>query len=198
MQKEIAFFDFDGTISHKDSFIGFIKHSQGLFRFMGGILILSPVILGLFTHLIPNHKAKEIFLIYFFKGMHLDTFKRLCTSYSMNKLPSIIKTDALQKIQWHKNQNHRVVVVSASIRDWLDPFLSSLDIELIATELELSNNKLTGHLKTKNCYGIEKVRRIHEIIDTKQYTKIYAYGDSRGDKEMLELADLKFYKHFIK
>jgi phosphatidylglycerophosphatase C len=198
MRKEIAFFDFDGTISNKDSFIGFIRHSQGLLRFLVGILYLLPVIVGLFTRVIRNHKAKEIFLIHFFKGMHYDAFKMQCTSYSMRVLPSIVKSDALQKIQWHKNQNHRVVVVSASVRDWLEPFFSSLGVEVIATELELMNGKLSGHLKTKNCYGPEKVRRIREVIDTQEYTSIYAYGDTRGDKEMLELANFKFYKHFKK
>jgi phosphoserine phosphatase len=60
------------------------------------------------------------------------------------------------------------------------------------------NEKLSGHLKTKNCYGPEKVRRIREVIDTDEYSTIYAYGDTRGDKEMLELANFKFYKHFRK
>ena len=70
------------------------------------------------------------------------------------------------------------------------------DIALIATELEVINNKITGNLVSNNCYGPEKVKRILESYNLSNYTCIYAYGNSRGDYEMLEIATEKFYKPF--
>ena len=69
-------------------------------------------------------------------------------------------------------------------------------ISLIATELEIINNKITGNLISTNCFGPEKVKRILKSYDLLNYDCIYAYGNSRGDHEMLELATEKFYKPF--
>jgi len=55
---------------------------------------------------------------------------------------------------------------------------------------------VTGKLLSKNCYGIEKANRIQEVYNLSDYKHIYAYGDSRGDRELLELADESFYKPF--
>jgi len=55
---------------------------------------------------------------------------------------------------------------------------------------------VTGKLLTKNCYGIEKANRVKEIYDLSHYERIYAYGDSTGDTELLALANESFYKPF--
>ena len=49
---------------------------------------------------------------------------------------------------------------------------------------------------TRNCFGVEKVNRIRQEYDLSQWDFIYAYGDSRGDQEMLDLADERYYKFF--
>jgi phosphoserine phosphatase len=67
---------------------------------------------------------------------------------------------------------------------------------LIGTKLEVKDGILTGQLATKNCYGSEKVRRIREIYNIDECEHIYAYGDSRGDKELLDFADESFYQFF--
>ena len=58
------------------------------------------------------------------------------------------------------------------------------------------DNFLTGKFQGKNCFGPEKVSRIKNKFDLKKVKKIYAYGDSTGDSEMLELADYKYLKYF--
>ena len=69
-------------------------------------------------------------------------------------------------------------------------------MDLIATRLEIKDDLMTGKFLTKNCYGIEKVNRVKEAYNLDDYDCIYVYGDSRGDKELLELADKSFYKPF--
>ena len=60
----------------------------------------------------------------------------------------------------------------------------------IGTKVEVDlDGKLTGRFLTKNCYGPEKVNRLLEIEPDRKNYFLYAYGDSRGDKEMLECAD---------
>ncbi len=192
----IAFFDFDGTITREDSLIKFIRFVVGDAKFIAGMIFLSPMLTAYKLGLIPNYKAKQMMLSYFFKGMSEAKFQEVANTYSLNHIDTILRPKAMEKIQWHQSQGHKVVVVSASIECWLKPWCDKHNLELIATQLEIKDGIVTGKLQTKNCYGIEKVNRVKEAYNLDEYETIYAYGDSRGDRELLALADESFYKPF--
>ena len=135
-------------------------------------------------------------LLLSFATMDAAKFKNLAEQYSFKQIANITRPKAIEKIKWHQQQGHEVVIVSASMECWLKAWCQKNTVELIATQLEIKNNKITGKFLSKNCHGIEKVNRIKETYDLSQYDYIYAYGDSRGDKEMLALADESFYKPF--
>jgi len=194
--KCIVLFDFDGTITKYDSLIKFIRYAQGNFKFICGIIILFPMLIAYKLKFIPNYKAKELMISYFFKGMSKKKFIDFADEYSLKHIDLIVRQKAIEKINWHKNKGHKVVVVSASIDLWLSAWCKKNNLELIATSIEIKNNKLTGKFGSKNCYGIEKVNRIIEKYELKNFELIYAYGDSKGDKEMLNIADYKYYKYF--
>ena len=196
MSKKIAFFDFDGTITTDDSLLKFIRFVVGDRRFLLGLVVLSPMLVLYKLKLIPNYKAKQYMLSWFFKGMSKDSFLKVANEYSLVHIDKILRPKAIEKINWHKNQGHKVVVVSASIECWLRPWCEKNGLELIATKLEIKDDIVTGKLLSKNCYGVEKVNRIKEIYNLKDFEYIYSYGDSSGDKQMLELAHEKFYKPF--
>ena len=192
----LALFDFDGTITTDDSLLNFIRFVVGDRRFLLGLVVLSPMLVLYKFKLIPNYKAKQYMLSWFFKGMSKDAFLKVANEYSLVHIDKILRPKAIEKINWHKNQGHKVVVVSASIECWLRPWCEKNSLELIATKLEIKDDIVTGKLLSKNCYGVEKVNRIKEIYNLKDFEYIYSYGDSIGDKQMLELAHEKFYKPF--
>lgn len=196
MSKKIAFFDFDGTITTDDSLLKFIRFVVGDRRFLLGLVVLSPMLVLYKLKLIPNYKAKQKMLSYFFKVSSEEYFRKVANEYSLNHIEKILRPKAIEKINWHKNQGHKVVVVSASIECWLRPWCEKNNLELIATKLEIKDDIVTGKLLSKNCYGIEKVNRIKELYNLEKYDYIYAYGDSSGDKQMLEISHEKFYKPF--
>ena len=196
MSKKIVFFDFDGTITTDDSLLKFIRFVVGDRRFLLGLVVLSPMLVLYKLKLIPNYKAKQYLLSWFFKGMRKVDFFKVANEYSLVHIDKILRPKAIEKINWHKNQGHKVVVVSASIECWLRPWCEKNGLELIATKLEIKDDIVTGKLLSKNCYGVEKVNRIKEIYNLKDFEYIYSYGDSSGDKQMLELAHEKFYKPF--
>ncbi len=192
----LALFDFDGTITTDDSLLNFIRFVVGDRRFLLGLVVLSPMLVLYKLKLIPNYKAKQYMLSWFFKGMSKDDFLKVANEYSLVHIDKILRPKAIEKINWHKNQGHKVVVVSASIECWLRPWCEKNGLELIATKLEIKDDIVTGKLLSKNCYGVEKINRIKEIYNLKDFEYIYSYGDSSGDKQMLELAHEKFYKPF--
>ena len=48
----------------------------------------------------------------------------------------------MEKILWHKNMNHIIVIVTASIENWLELWCQRNDIKLIGTKLELKDGKI--------------------------------------------------------
>ncbi|NLE25428.1 MAG: HAD family hydrolase [Clostridiaceae bacterium] len=196
MNQTIAFFDFDGTITKKDSLIDFIIFTVGRPLFFLGILMHSLTLIGYKFGCISNEKAKERLWSGFFRGWKYEEFQSVADRYSLEQINKIIRTEAVEKIKWHKKQGHEVVVVTASLEPWLKSWCNKYDLELIATKIEIVGGVLTGRFMTKNCYGEEKVKRITEKYDLRKYNCIYAYGDSTGDVEMLNLADKKYFRKF--
>lgn len=192
----IAFFDFDGTITRKDTLFDFLRFGFGNFRFAFGIFVISPILVAFKLKIISNTKAKEYLLSWFFKNMSMEYFLEMANLYSLNRIDKITRRSAMQKISWHKKQGDTVVIVSASPKYWLEPWCAKNGLALLATKLEIKKGVITGKISGRNCYGDEKVRRISEAYDLEKFDYIYAYGDSIGDREMLGLANHKFYKFF--
>jgi phosphatidylglycerophosphatase C len=196
VNQRIAFFDFDGTITTKDTLLEFIKFYKGTGYFYLGFLLYSPFLVAYKLKLIPNYVAKQKVLQFFFRGESIETFQKKCDEFSALILPKLIRPKALKEIEKLKASGAEIVVVSASAENWIRKWASDISLKLIGTKLAVANNKLTGTIDGKNCYGDEKVCRIEQHYDLKLFKEIYCYGDSRGDKAMLQLATFSFYKPF--
>jgi len=192
----IAFFDFDGTVTRGDSMLRFIKYSFGSGRYYLGLLALSHVLLGYKLKIVSNSKAKEKLLAHFYKGFSKETMTELGKKYTEEVLSFDIKESALDRIKQHQDKGDRVLLVSASAEEWLRPWAEKVNIELVCTRLKYENDIFTGFFETKNCHGAEKVFRIKELVNLEDYDEIYAYGDSGGDKQMLEIANHNYYREF--
>ncbi len=192
----IAFFDFDGTITSKDTLAEIIKFAKGKLNYYAGLLALSPILFSYKTGLLSNHRAKEIMLQFFFKNTPVNEFENICNQFTRTILPGLIREQALNEINQHKKNNTKVVVVSASPINWVQPWCSEFNIDCIATCLEIKDNKITGKISGRNCSGNEKVKHILNNYKLAEYSKIYAYGDTRGDLPMLSLSTDKYYKPF--
>ena len=196
MSGRIAFFDFDGTITTKDTYLEFIRHAKGDLRFFTGFALNSPYLIGYVLKLVPNHVTKERILTHYFKGMPLEQFQALCDDFAVNAIPPLIRPGALDELQKLQANGTRVIIVSASFGNWIKKWADAQNFELIATVPEIRDNRLTGKIQGKNCHGEEKVRRIKEKVSLPDYNEVYAYGDTGGDRPMLNLATKSFYKPF--
>ena len=139
---------------------------------------------------------KETVISFYFKNEDISNLWDKGKQYNRDKIDKIVRVKAMEKIKWHQNQGDKIIVVSASANIWLKSWCSRNSLELIATELEEINGKITGRLINGNCYGSEKVTRVKKVVNMQDYDEIYAYGDSRGDRELLDSADKSFYKPF--
>jgi HAD superfamily hydrolase (TIGR01490 family) len=199
VNQRIAFFDFDGTITTKDTLLEFIKFSKGPFRFYLGFLLNSPWLVAYRLKIISNQAAKERILTWFFRNQPLPAFQQLCDEFAATILPGLIRPKALREIALLQEKGATVVIVSASPENWISAWTTRNQTSLLATRLELTPAappRLTGRILDRNCHGEEKVSRIREAYPLADYNEIYAYGDTKGDKPMLNLGTASFYKPF--
>ncbi len=192
----LELYDFDGTITQKDTLIEFLKFYRGKLKFYLGFIKVAPKIILFYAGIITNVNLKEQVLTNFFKGEPISDFNNKCAEFCELKLPLILRKSAITSITNSIEEKNRIVVVSASPENWIKPWTDKMGIELLATKLEVLNNRLTGKLNGPNCYGPEKVNRIKKQIELEDYKEINVYGDSEGDKEMLALGTRKFYRYF--
>lgn len=197
MNQRIAFFDFDGTITTKDTLLEFIKFSKGTPLFYLGFLLTSPWLLAYKAKLISNQQAKEKVLQFFFRNWTLVRFQEICGRFCHTALPDLIRPKALHEIKKLQEAGFIVVIVSASPENWIQGWADQVQAALIATRLETKGElRLTGKILGANCHGEEKVKRIQQEYDLADYREIYAYGDTSGDKPMLRLGTASFFKPF--
>jgi phosphatidylglycerophosphatase C len=197
VSKGIAFFDFDGTITTRDTLLEFIKFAKGKRAFYCGFLYNIFYLVAYKIKLISNQAAKEKVLSYFFKDLDVNEFNKLTEDFSRKKLSSLVRPGAEKEIVRLQNENFVVVIVSASPENWIRHWCKERNLILIASELELRDGKISGKILGKNCHGQEKVRRILEKYVLEEYDEIYAYGDTKGDLPMLGLATKPFYQPFL-
>ncbi|MBS1737529.1 MAG: haloacid dehalogenase-like hydrolase [Bacteroidetes bacterium] len=196
MKKAIAFFDFDGTITTKDTLLEIVKYCKGSTGLYAGLLKLSPWLAAMKLKLTSNQFVKEKFLTLFFKDTPVALFQQKCDVFAETIIPQLIRPAAIKKINEFKENNIPVVIVSASPENWIAPWCRKKNLQFIATLLEVKDGHITGNIQGANCYGTEKVKRISASFDLSVYEEIFCFGDTKGDKPMLALATSAYYKPF--
>ena len=190
----LALFDFDGTITTRDTFTPFLRFAVRRERILVGSVIFSPLMLGYRLRLVSGRTARPFVARFGFRGEEAAVVRHLGRQYASEIIPGLVRRRATERIEWHKRQGDVVVVVSGSLDVYLRCWCESTGVDLICTELEEHGGTLTGRYFRGDCSGAEKVRRIRERYDLPRYSVIYAYGDTEDDREMLGLAHEKYYR----
>ena len=191
--RQIVAFDFDGTLTTKDTLIEFIRYACGTGAFVKGFLRYAHLLVLMKLGLYPNWKAKQKVFSYFFEGMKIEEFDGLCQRFAKDN-QHLLRPKGIEAIQQALDKGAEVLIVSASIDNWVQPFFA--EVKVLGTQVEVIDGKLSGRFLTKNCYGQEKVNRILALYPNRSEYHLTAYGDSRGDKELLAFADESDYKPF--
>lgn len=190
-------FDFDGTLTKKDTFVEFIEFSKGFGKAFWGFFLFSPILILMKLRLYPNWKAKQRVFSWFFKGMEIDEFNRLCKDFATEKR-GIMRQSGLETIRKALNEGDSVIIITASIENWVKPFFEEFGdkIRVEGTQIDVRLGTITGQFLTKNCYGKEKMKRLKSAFPCRKAYELIAFGDSKGDRYLLKEADKSYYKPF--
>lgn len=192
--KRYSFFDFDGTLTRKDTLPLFMRHAIGLPRTIAAFLSAIPAIAAWKLKRISNSEAKQRLFSLAFKGMKVEEFREKGRTFA-EKIRKIERPEVVEALKEAAARGDNTAIVSASMGTWIRPWAEKLDfIRVISTEPEVKRGRLTGRFATPNCHGSEKRRRILEAFPELETDRdnclVEAWGDSSGDDEMLGLADL--------
>lgn len=191
----VAAFDLDGTLTRRDTLLPFLIHLVGWRGMLAGSPTLLPVLAAYAVGLMSNSRAKEAVFARFLAGRPVEEFNRRCEAFADARLPALMRPRMLARLDWHRRQGHRCLIVSASMENYILPWALAAGFEaVIATRLAVADGRLSGRYYGGNCYGEEKARRLRAWLGERDGVEVYAYGDSRGDREMLALADHAYYR----
>lgn len=196
MAQRLILFDFDGTLTTRDTMIEFIKFVRGSSRLYLGYLWLSPVLFGMKAGLVRNDRAKVKLLKYHFGGMSREELTDHAERFAQEVIPGLLRPAGIAALEKYRADGDRVIMVSASLDLWLTAWTESQGIELLCTQGAWKEDRFTGELASANCHGEEKVRRVKAYMKVEDFSEVIAYGDSSGDDAMLAMADQGHYKPF--
>lgn len=189
----VAAFDFDGTLTTRDCVVPFLESLVGRSRLALGFarrpLATAGAMLGRDS---TRDRLKAIAVRTAFAGRDLDSVTRLGVSFAEQIHARWLRMDTLRRLEWHRQQGHRVVLVSASLGAYLHPLGSMIGVnDVLCTEAAVgADQRFSGELDGSNCRGPEKVRRLRVWLNSAQLNDadVWAYGDSSGDRELLAVA----------
>lgn len=192
-----AAFDFDGTLTRVDTLIPFLLYFAGPLAFVRRIAAEAPTLLLYALGRLRNDVAKERILARFLAGVPLETLREAGAAYAARGLPRLLRPAGMRRLAWHRERGHRCVLVSASLDLYLAPWAKAAGFDdLVCSSLALQGGLPTGRLAGGNCYGPEKLARLRERLGPLEGWELYAYGDSRGDRELLAAAAHPYYRAF--
>ena len=182
----VAAFDFDGTITRKDTLVPFLRRFRGLPRFAGAFVQTLPAAL---TGPDRREAYKAAVFHQLLRGVPAEDLTAAALDYG-RQLPAQFRPATVERIRWHQEEGHEVVIVSASLRAYLDPVVEHLGLDgVCAVELEVADDgRLTGRMAGPNCRGAEKVVRLTDWLGGASPERLWAYGNSSGDRELLAAA----------
>jgi phosphatidylglycerophosphatase C len=180
----VAAFDFDGTITRRDTLVPFLAKVGGWHRLGLGLARVVPALVGRNRRDVTKLASVRAALA----GRGVEEVEALARDYAAG-LPTGYRPDMAARIAEHRAAGHRLVLVTASLELYAKPAAEALGFDdVIAVRLVARNGHYTGGLAGPNVRGAEKARRLLALLGETKPT-IWAYGNSSGDRELLAMAD---------
>lgn len=196
--RDVYIFDFDGTITTKDTFALFLKYYAGHARWALNIIRLLPVFIGYVINIVSRDSVKAHVIKRFFRNEPESRVDERAARFANDVIPALIRPKALEALKMRLEMApESLYICSASIGPYLRHWGAKHGItQIMATELDARHGTCTGEILGWNIWGPGKTKRIFAEFSGQNVHIKEAYGDSRGDLEMLNAAEVSFWHPF--
>ncbi|MFC4729677.1 HAD family hydrolase [Coralloluteibacterium thermophilus] len=191
---DLALFDFDGTITTRETLPDFLRLAVPPRRLAIGKVVLAPLVVGYRIGLVPGTLVRSVLVRVGFAGVPAAATAAHGADFAARVLPGLLRPEAMARIAWHKARGDTVAVVSGGFDVYLKHWCDAHGLALLCSSLEEADGRLTGRYRGAQCVRREKVRRVLAEYDLSAYARVYAYGDTREDLDLLGLAHEATYR----
>ena len=188
----VAAFDLDGTLTRRETLTPFLIRGCGWGRTFRALAATSPLLVRAALVGGPHRDiAKAALLRRLLAGRALEPLAAEAEAYAEVVVARQLRREIRERLEWHRQEGHEVVIVSASPELYVAPIGRRLGVDaVLATALETDGaGRVTGRLAGRNCRGPEKARRLEQWLGEERPHHLYAYGNSAGDAALLAMAD---------
>lgn len=192
--RQLFLFDFDGTLTHKDTLFDFLRFTHPKVFWPITILFVPLFILSKLK-IISAGWVKQNYISAFLKGKSKKELEQLANAYFTQQKDQLLRKNALDMIR-HLPKGTKKVIVSASLDIWTKPFAEFLDCDLICTQAKYKDDVFTGKFATPNCNNEQKKLRIEQKLSLNDFDEILVFGDSKGDNAMYSIGTKHFHRYF--
>lgn len=194
----VAAFDFDGTLTWRDTLLPFLRRLLGTPTLLWVLFICSPWLVAYALRLTSNHRAKAVLLQASLAGRTQAEVQHCAQAFVRDYLPLQWRPWAMHQLVQHQRAGHRCIIISASTSLYMHLAGATLGVDaVLCTEMEVADGRYTGRMATANCHGEEKLRRLQAWLAAEfgaAQPVLHAYGDTSGDRPMLRLANVAWYR----
>lgn len=190
---QLALFDFDHTITTCDTYARFLRRIATPDQRARARWAIGPWLLGYRAGVISAAGIRARVTRFAFTDRDAAGIAAHGEAYARDVLPTLLRPEAMRRIDWHRTRGHTLLLISGSLDLYLAPWSRAHGMTLICNRLEQVDGRLTGRYMGGDC-GPHKAREIAARVDIERFERIHAYGDSREDRSMLALAHERWYR----
>ncbi|MFY2765056.1 HAD family hydrolase [Arenimonas sp. MALMAid1274] len=191
---DLALFDFDGTLTDRETMPVFMHRAVRPRRLAWGKPLLMPLVVGYRIGAVPGTVVRAAICRLGFRGVPAAELEGHGQAFAQDYLPTVLRPEMMARIGWHRDRGDTVALVSGGLDVYLAPWARQHGLALLCSQLERDGDRLTGRYQGHQCVGAEKARRVRQQYDLARFGRIYAYGDTPEDRELLALAHEACYR----
>lgn len=183
-----AFFDVDGTLTRTTVLHPLIWYQKARLPWWRFVLWFVGLCLDVPGYVLTDRRSRTKFTRRFYRryaGLNAEEVARfhrhtVATTY----LPRLYR-EAVERVNWHRRQGHRIILVSGGLDLTLEPLAQYLQAHhLVCARLQQRNGILTGELDGLPMVDEEKANALRRCADI-DLKRSFAYADSISDLPML-------------